>query len=107
MSIADAILRQIQQAGQPRTIKSTETVTGKEPIDIGGLGLLLYIMMEMQKKTPTGPMGGPVAGGIFPGSELMGLGAPAQAQGFGGMDPMQMIMSIMGGTPTMPGLGGL
>ena len=119
MSIADAILTQIQQAGQPRTVKSTETVTGKEPIDIGGLGMLLYMLMEMQKGTqiPGAPMGGPEAGGMFPGAGLMGMGnlmpsfgapaaAPSAGGGFGGMDPMQLIMSILGGAPRAPGLGG-
>jgi len=115
MSIADAILTQIQQAGQPRTIKSSETVTGKEPVDIGGLGLLLYIMMEMQKKTPTAPMGGEAS----PFGGLMGMGmgdlmpsfgapgaTPSAGQGFGGMDPMQLIMSILGGASGAPGSGG-
>ena len=111
MSIADAILNQIQQAGQPRTIKSTETVTGKEPIDIGGLGMLLFMLMQgMGKGAPGAPLGGPEAGGIFPGAGLQGMenlmpsfGAPTQAQGFGGMDPMQMIMQLIQGAP---GLGG-
>ncbi len=110
MSIADAILTQIQQAGQPRTIKSTETVTGKEPVDIGGLGLLLYMLLQGMGKGAGAPLGGPEAGGVFPGSDLMGMGnimpsfgAPTQAQGFGGMDPMQMIMSLMQGAP---GVGG-
>ena len=115
MAIADAILTQIQQAGQPRTIKSTETVTGKEPVDIGSLGLLLYMLM--QGMGPGGPVGEPEAGGIFPGGGLQGMenlmpsfGAPAAAPsaggGFGGMDPMQLIMSILGGAPRATGLGG-
>ncbi len=114
MAIADAILTQIQQAGQPRTIKSTETVTGKEPVDIGGLGLLLYMLLQGMGKGAGAPLGGPEAGGMFPGSDLMGMGnimpsfgAPAVAApaggGFGGMDPMQMIMSLMQGAP---GVGG-
>jgi len=118
MSIADAILTQIQQAGQPRTIKSTETVTGKEPIDIGSLGMLLFMLMQGMGKGPGGPLGGPGAGGMFPGSELMGMGnlmpgfgapaaAPAAGGGFGGMDPMQLIMSILQGAPGgAPGVGG-
>lgn len=104
MSIADAILTQIRQAGQPRTITQKETVTGKEPIDIGGLGLLLYMMMEMQKgmKLPTEPAGGVIPpSGPMAGLQGMGgmpsFGAPAQAQGFGAMDPMQLIMAILGG----------
>ena len=114
MSIADAILTQIQQAGQPRTIKSTETVTGKEPVDIGSLGLLLYMLMQgMGGQPPGAPLGGPEAGSMFPGAGLQGmenlmpsLGAPTQAQGFGGMDPMQMIMQLIQGAPRAPGLGG-
>ncbi len=117
MSIADAILTQIQQAGQPRTIKSTETVTGKEPVDIGGLGLLLYMLLQGMGKGGGAPLGGPEAGGVFPGSDLMGMGnimpsfgAPAPAApaggGFGGMDPMQMIMQLIN-LPRSPGLGGL
>ena len=113
MSIADAILTQIQQAGQPRTIKSTETVTGKEPIDIGGLGMLLFMLMQGMGKGGGAPLGGPEAGGIFPGAGLQGMGnlmpsfgAPAQAQGVGGMDPMQMIMQLIQGAPRAPGLGG-
>lgn len=122
MAIADAILRQIQQAGQPRTVKSTETVTGKEPVDIGGLGLLLYMLLQgMGGKTPGAPLGGPEAGGVFPGSELMGMGnlmpsfgapagppmgpAPSAGQNFGGMDPMQLIMSLIN-LPRSPGVGG-
>jgi len=110
MAIADAILRQIQQAGQPRTVTQTETVTGKEPIDIGGLGLLLYMLMEMQKGgMPTAPSGevippsGPMAGLQGMGG-MPSFGAPAQAQGFGGMDPMQLIMAILKGTGA-PGVG--
>lgn len=117
MSIADAILTQIRQAGQPRTVKSTETVTGKEPIDIGGLGLLLYMLMQGMGKGGGAPLGGPEAGGIFPGSGLMGMGnlmpglgapaaTPSAGQGFGAMDPMQLIMSILGGAPRAPNLGG-
>lgn len=121
MSIADAILTQIQQAGQPRTIKSTETVTGKEPVDIGSLGLLLYMLMEGMGKGAGAPLGGPESGGMFPGAGLMGMGnltpsfgapagpaiGPASAgQGFGGMDPMQMIMQLIQGAPRAPGLGG-
>lgn len=115
MGIADAILTQIQQAGQPRTIKSTETVTGKEPIDIGSLGLLLYMLMEgMGGKPPTQPLGGGVSpfgglqgmGNLMP-SFGMPAGAPSAGQGFSGMDPMQLIMSILGGAPrAAPGLGG-
>lgn len=123
MSIADAILTQIQQAGQPRTVKSTETVTGKEPVDIGSLGLLLYMLMQgMGKGGAGGPLGGPEAGGVFPGSELMGMGnlmpsfgapagpamgAPSAGGGFGGMDPMQMIMMLLrGASGGAPGVGG-
>lgn len=113
MSIADAILTQIQQAGQPRTITSKETVTAKEPIDIGGLGLLLYMLMEGMKK---GPVQAPIVGEM-PGSfgQLQGMGdimpsfgAPASpaGQAFGGMDPMQMIMQLIQGAPRAPGLGG-
>lgn len=111
MSIADAILTQIRQAGQPRTIKSTETVTGKEPVDIGGMGLLLYMLLEMGKgKGAPGVGPGPVGG-------LMGMGdlgkpgysPPLTGQGFGGMDPMQLIMAILGGIGTKSPLstGGL
>jgi len=117
MAIADAILRQIEQAGQPRTIKSTETVTGKEPIDIGGLGMLLFMLMQGMGKGAGAPLGGPEAGGVFPGAELMGMGnlmpsfgapaaAPSAGGGFGGMDPMQMIMQLIQGAPRAPGLGG-
>jgi len=117
MAIADAILRQIQQAGQPRTVMQTETVTGKEPIDIGGLGMLLFMLMQgMGGKTPGAPLGGPEAGGVFPGAGLMGMGnlmpsfgapaaTPSAGQGFGGMDPMQMIMSLIN-LPRSPGVGG-
>jgi len=62
------------------------------------------------------PLGGGEAGGMFPGSDLMGMGnlmpsfgAPGAApagQAFGGMDPMQMIMQLMQGAPRAPGLGG-
>jgi len=116
MGIADAILTQIQQAGQPRTIKSTETVTGKEPIDIGSLGLLLYMLMEGMGKGAGGPLGGPEAGGIFPGAGLQGMGnlmpsfgtpsaTPSAGLGFGGMAPMQLIKSMLSGAGT-PGVGG-
>jgi hypothetical protein len=111
MSIADAILTQIRQAGQPRTVTSTETVTGKEPVDIGGLGLLLYMLMEMQPKGPNEP---PMVGEGSPFGQLRGMdnlmpsfgaAAPSAGLGFGGMDPMQLITAILGATRS-PGLGG-
>lgn len=117
MAIADAILNQIQQAGQPRTVRSTETVTGKEPVDIGGLGLLLYMLMQGMGGGGGAPLGGPEAGGMFPGSDLMGMGnlmpsfgapspSPVSAgQNFGGMDPMQLIMSLIN-LPRGPSVGG-
>jgi len=102
MSIADAILTQIRQAGQPRTIRATETITGKEPIDIGGLGLLLYMLMQMQQpgaKLGTTPLPG---ARTFGGADVLGQ-APASfgpsaspvAQGFGGMDPSQLMAAIL------------
>lgn len=113
MSIADAILRQIQQAGQPRTVTQTETVTGKEPVDIGSLGLLLYMLLQSQQKgLPTEPVGGQVSpfGGLQGMESLMPsfgapAGAPSMGQGFGAMDPMQLIMKLIG-APRSPGLGG-
>lgn len=118
MGIADAIITQIEQAGQPRTIKSTETVTGKESIDIGGLGLLLYMLMQGMGKGPGGPLGGPEAGGIFPGAGLQDMGnlmpsfgapgvAPSAGGGLGSMDPMQLIKLILSGAGAgAPGVGG-
>jgi len=118
MGIADAIITQIQQAGQPRTIKSTETVTGKEPIDIGGLGLLLYMLLQgMGKKGPQiGETALPGAreflGGTMPTMGLAPSTFPAsQAQSFGGMDPMQLIKLILSGAGAgagagAPGVGG-
>lgn len=115
MGIADAILTQIQQAGQPRTVTQKETVTAKEPIDIGGLGLLLYMLMEMQAgqpQTQLGVTGLPAAGAMGAGIPGLAPGAftssPFQAagQGYGAMDPMQLIMSIFGGAAGAPGMGG-
>lgn len=117
MAIADAILRQIQSAGQPRTVKSTETVTGKEPIDLGGLGLLLYMLMQGMGKGPNEPPmvaeGNPF-GGLQGMENLMpsfgapagpAMGAPSAGQNFGGMDPMQLIMSLIN-LPRSQGVGG-
>lgn len=115
MSIADAILTQIQQAGQPRTVKSTETLTAKEPIDIGGLGLLLYMLLEMNKKQQQVPgVTGPLpslatpAGSVSPltGLQGMGAGGVAGGLGFGAMDPMQLILKLFGASSRAPGMGG-
>jgi len=116
MSIADAILNQIQQAGQPRVTKQRETVTAKEPVNIGGMGLLLYMLLEMMGEgPPTEPLGGgvPISGAgelrgmeniapsgvTSPGPVVSPSPGPASAappgRSYGGMDPMQLLMSIL------------
>lgn len=106
MALADAILRQIQTAGQPKKYVTETVQTSKEPLDVGGLGLTLaLLMMGMQNKpeiqtdlgvTPTPPATG-FLGGTMPtmGQAPSAFPAP-QAQNFGMMDPAQLLQMIMG-----------
>lgn len=50
-SLASLIFNQMMRAGQPRTVTRTvETMTPREPIDIGSLGLLIYFLLEENKR---------------------------------------------------------
>jgi len=99
-SIADLIYSQMQTAGKPRTVTTTATQPN-EPLDLGSLGLLLYMLLQNQKKTGA-TTGGPdfaslipsAMGGIGPGSPAIG---PSSVSGAGGMDPMSLMMAILGG----------
>lgn len=52
-SIADLIFNQMQTAGKPRTTTQqttgTQTLKQQSPLDIGSLGLLLYLILSGNK----------------------------------------------------------
>lgn len=91
--IAESLVGQIQQAGQPRIAKSTTTVTGKEAPNIGMLGLLLALMLEGEKTKELEPAippdaFGPVGGTITP------TDTPLLPPG----NPLESIMGLLGAT---------
>jgi len=95
--IAEAILNQIRQAGQPRVVKETITTKGDEPLNLPGLGLLLYMMMTGQK-TPTQPL--VELPGMYQSPQLMGMESLAPF-GTQGMNPSEILSFLTGGMPSM------
>lgn len=103
-SIADLIYSQMQTAGKPRTTTQTSTGTStlqqKSPLDLGSLGLLLYMMLSGQNKTSIGTT--PTPSGIDL-TRLIG-----QAPGtMTSQDPISLILSLLGGTGGLGGSSGL
>ena len=97
-SIADLIYSQMQTAGKPRTVTTTATQPN-EPLDLGSLGLLLYMLLQGQKKSAATAAAGPNVASLIP-SAMGGVGAGASGMGSataGGMDPMSLMMAILGG----------
>jgi hypothetical protein len=103
-SIADLIFSQMQTAGKPRTTTQqttgTQTLKQQSPLDVGSLGLLLYLMLSGQKKTSLGTTAAPAATNL---TSLIG-----QAPGtMTSQDPISLIMSMLGGMGSLGGSSGL
>jgi len=107
-SIADLIYSQMAQAGKPRTTtqQSTGTTTGTQtlkqnsPLDLGSLGLLLYLMLSGKNKTSIGTT--PAPAGINT-SSLINQVPGTMSQ----LNPLQLILSLLGGAGGLGGSSGL
>ena len=104
--IAESLISQIQQAGQPRIAKSTTTTTGEEAPNLAMLGFMLAMLLEGEKTKniePAIPFGAfePV-GGFMPTETIGETPLPAPS------NPMETIMEVLGatgatgGTPALP-----
>jgi hypothetical protein len=73
--ISDTILRQMMEAGKPKTITTTteseSKQTAKEPLDFGSMGLILSLLLSDLEKTKNTP-----ALSIPPLEPSYGLGGP-------------------------------
>lgn len=100
--IAEQILEQIERAGQPRTITQKTTTTGREPFDIGGLGLLIYMLMSQGEGAGTEVGGEPIPG-IYPTEMPASFQPPGGFAGgagqtqIGGMNPLAFLQMMIGG----------
>ena len=118
--IAEAILRQIRRAGQPYVIKEKTTMpTEEEPLNLPGLGLLLYMMMTQDKGTkipgaypPTG-FGGLDISSFFGGGQPPGpIGTGTRGfgdiglSGLGSMSPVDILNLVTSGMGGAGGVGG-
>ncbi len=81
--IAESLLKQVGQAGQPRIAKSTTTTTGKEAPNIGMLGLLLAMLLEGEQATPPAipPEAFGPTGGLMPATTTTPVDATLPALG--------------------------
>jgi len=111
-SIADLIYSQMAQAGKPRTTTQqttgtttgTSTLSAKSPLDLGSLGLLLYMMLSGGNKTPGG-LGAASSPAALQQSIQGPRGnyTPLNSAFSGNQNPLALILSLLGG---MGGLGG-
>ena len=109
--ISDAIIGQMQSAGQPRVSTATQTVNqAPEGLDLSSIGSLILMMLMMQDpKANPGELGGdplvtetPLTGLATPrlstpGSSVPLGGVTNQTPGIMGLNPaalMKMIMSM-------------
>jgi hypothetical protein len=103
-SIADLIFSQMQTAGKPRTTTQqttgTQTLKQQSPLDVGSLGLLLYLMLSGGKKNA---LGSTLPEGLQPQGPMGGYTPVTSA---GQQNPLALIMSLLGGMGGMAGLGG-
>ena len=94
--IAQSLVSQIQQAGQPRIAKSTTTITGEEAPNIGMMGLLLAMLLEGEKTKDISPAIPPESfmptGGFMPTETMAETPLPAPS------NPMQAIQDTLGAT---------
>ena len=104
-SIADLIMNQMAQAGKPRTTTSTITAPN-EPLDLGSLGLLLFMLLQQNKAGAAGQQGPSDFALSQLTPQLPTLPQPGLATGgtpssfaTGQMNPMQLMMAILGGLP--------
>ena len=115
-TISDAIIGQMQSAGQPRVSTSTQTINqAPEGLDLSSIGSLIMMMLMMQDPKVAEAAPGLGLGSSFTESPMMGAGLPAtpvprpnigpiegpsitnRAPGVMGLDPqalMRMIMSM-------------
>ena len=116
-SIADLIYNQMMTAGKPRTTTQTSTGTStlkqQSPLDIGSLGLLLYLILSGQNKTSPGlgSASSPAALQSFIQGPMSSIGTlPASSYSpasWGQANPLQLILSLLGGTGGLGGSSGL
>ena len=100
--IAESLIGQVQQAGQPRIAKSTTTMTGKEAPNIGMMGLLLAMLLEGEEKNippATDPSALGPTGGFMP-TEMLGE-TPTSASGLNVADVLSQAPGSFG-TPAPP-----
>lgn len=100
-TIADLIYNQMQTAGKPRTTTQrttgTTSATENAPLDLGSLGLLLYMMLSGRNKTSIGTTATPAATNL---SSIIGS-APGTMQSTpygsaGQQNPLALLMSLLG-----------
>lgn len=102
--IADLIYEQMARAGQPRTVTQTGTVEQKSPLDLGSLGMLLYMMLSQGKNKES--IGTTPAPAGLDMSRISGL-APGAMQSASYQNPIDLILKLFGGMGGIGGAGGL
>jgi hypothetical protein len=108
-SIADLIYNQMATAGKPRTTTQqttgtttgTSTLSAKSPLDLGSLGLLLYLMLSGRNKTKLQETPTP------PGVDMTSLIGQAPGTMSQQQNPLELLMSLFGGMGGIGGAGGL
>lgn len=108
--IAESLIGQIQQAGQPRVSKSTTTTTtkGKEDPNLGMLGMILAMLLEGQEPTipPIMPPESlePV-GGLAPGETVAPPSMTPSPLSTPGAPPSPIGLTPPGPSKALPPLG--
>lgn len=108
-NIADLIYSQMAQAGKPRTTtqRTTGTVKATEnaPLDLGSLGLLLYLMLSGNKSNNAlGAASSPTSLQSFIRGPMSSTGTLPTAYGSAAQqNPIALLLSLLGGNRTFGG----